>query len=64
MQIKMTVTVHMSDAQRKSWANEYGLDMSEVNEDAKEHLGALVYEHVKQVPHIGEFATVTNFKVQ
>lgn len=64
MQIKMTVTLHLSEAQRKAWADEYGLDMDEVNEDAKGHLSALVHEHVKQIPHVGEFASLTGFTVK
>ena len=64
MQVKMSITLHMSEAQRKAWAEEYGLALSEVDEDASGHLGSLVHEAVKQVPHIGEFATLTGFTVK
>ena len=64
MQIKMTVTLHLSADQMRAWANEYGLDADEVADDAREHLSALVYEHVKQIPHVGEFASLTDFTVK
>lgn len=64
MQVKMSVTLHLSDEQMHAWANEYGLDMEEVATDATEHLGALVHEAIKQVPHVGEFASLTGFTVK
>lgn len=64
MQIKMNVTLHMTDEQMRSWANEYGLDMSEVASDATEHLAGLVHEQIKQMSHVREFTSLTGFTVK
>lgn len=64
MQITMTLTLNMSDDQRKAWANEYGLDLSEVNEDATNHLSEIVVEQVKHLPHVRDFTSITGFMVE
>lgn len=63
MQIKLNITLHMSNEQMRSWANEYGLDMNEVSADAREMIAGLVHEQVKQMPHVREFTSLTGFTV-
>lgn len=64
MQIKMSVTLHMSDEQMRSWADEYGLDMNEVAADAREMIAGLVHEQIKQMMHVREFTSLTGFTVK
>lgn len=64
MKIKISFELEMSDANLRAWANEYGLDMSEVASDATHHLGELVREHIKAMYHVEEFATLRNYQVK
>lgn len=64
MKIKVSFELDMSDANLHAWANEYGLDMSEVASDATHHLGELVRETVKGMMHVEEFATLKNYQVK
>lgn len=64
MQVKISFTLEMNAKQRADWANEYGLDMSEVDADAAGHLGELVQAAVKQMPHVEQFTTVKKFTVK
>jgi hypothetical protein len=60
MKIRMTVTLEVD---KDKWANEFGLEESEVREDAKEHMAALVQRQINQLPHIRDgLATVTRFE--
>lgn len=64
MNITISFNLKMSDADLHAWANEYGLDMSEVASDATEHLGSLVREHVAQIMQVREFAVIQEFQVR
>jgi len=64
MKIKISFELEMNDDNLKGWANEYGLDASEVASDATHHLGELVREHVKAIHHVEEFASLKNYQVR
>lgn len=64
MNIKISFDLVMDEAQLHAWANEYGLDASEVASDATNHLGELVREHVKAIHHVEEFAALKNYHVR
>lgn len=62
--ITISFDLEMSDKNLHDWANEYGLGMSEVVNDARGHLGELILAHVKGMMHVEEFATVRNYQVK
>lgn len=64
MKIKISFELEMSDKNLHAWANEYGMDMSEVASDATHHLGELVRENVKAMMHVEEFTTLRNYQVK
>lgn len=64
MKIKVSFELNMTDKDIKAWANEYGLDLAEVSSDATRHLGELVREHVAQIHHVQEFATIQNYQAR
>lgn len=63
MKIKISFELEMSPENLKDWANEYGLGMVEASSDATNHLGALIFEQVKTMQHVEQFATVKHFRV-
>jgi hypothetical protein len=64
MKIKVSFELEMSPDNLRDWANEYGLDMSEVANDATHHLGELIRETVKGMSHVEEFTFMKNYRVQ
>lgn len=63
---KITVSfdLEMSDKDLHAWANEYGLDMSEVANDARGHLGELILAQLKGMMHVEEFTSLRNYQVK
>lgn len=64
MKIKISFELEMTPKQLRDWANEYGLDMSEVASDATGHLGELVQATIKGMSHVQDFTTVRNYQVK
>ncbi len=64
MKIQLTVTLELNEDQKRAWANKYGLGMDEVASDATQYLGALVREHIEQMPHLQmEYASLADFRL-
>jgi hypothetical protein len=64
VKINISFELEMNDKQMSAWANEYGLDMEDVASDATGHLGSLIREHVKNLYHVEEFASLKNYQVR
>lgn len=64
MEIKMTINLHMTDADLHAWANEYGLSMDEVASDASGHLGELVQATIANISQVKDFTSITRFAVK